>query len=182
MDLGKTSEIVETNDMPRIEVPEDSIYKEGHVEIIASRLLQLGIKKIERAENSFLTYSAHRFSGLTTNSSSQDVPCDNDRDCERLNKQIINSCDDARKICYSMYGTYNQVTNVLNQVVSVLCACIFAGPVKLCALKSFPYTCVFPYQVLSTFSTGSGSVWEAIKTLSSLCRFHTDPRITPKLE
>jgi hypothetical protein len=61
MDLGNTSEDLETNTMPRIEIPEDSscryiglkimiegsfLDKGSHVENIASRLLQLGINKV----------------------------------------------------------------------------------------------------------------------------------------
>lgn len=155
-------------------------------EALATRLIQLGIDKFKQKEKALLDSNwPQRFAqlkdGNVEDSQNHDVPCDSADGCKRLS-QVMNACETARGQCYSIYTTYNQVTNVCNQIISALCACIFVGPAHICALKNFPYTCVFPYQVFSTFATGSSSVWEVIKTLSSLCRFHADPHLLPKIE
>ena len=33
---------------------------------------------------------------------------------------------------------FNSLTHVLNSLISLMCGCLFVGPVHLCVLKSFP--------------------------------------------
>lgn len=110
----------------------------------------------------------------------KDTPCSTQEACDKLSK-AMNACNTARSLADNVYGSYLTATNVMNIMISVLCACIFIGPAHVCALRNFPYTCTFPYQVFGTFMQGSSSVFEVQKSLSSLCRMSTDPNIIPKI-
>lgn len=109
-----------------------------------------------------------------------DTPCSTEESCQKLSK-AMNACNTARSMAADVYSSYLTATNVMNIMISILCACIFVGPAHVCALRNFPYTCTFPYQVFGTFMQGSSSVFEVQKSLSSLCRMSTDPNIIPKI-
>lgn len=170
-----------SGDELNITVHTQGLPEDRELQVMAAGLMLAGTRKIRRLE-ALLPGQPwyHRFQEAAASPETifRDVPCTSTADCDRLNK-LINACSDAKSVAYNIYGTYNQITLVLNQVMAVLCACIFIGPAHICALRRFPYTCVFPYQAFSTFLTGSSSVWEVAKTLTSLCRMHGDPRLIP---
>ncbi|PFH31937.1 putative membrane protein [Besnoitia besnoiti] len=102
------------------------------------------------------------------------VPCRDDASCKKL-EHLVNTCNYARKGAMTASGMFNVITHVLNSVMSVLCGCLFVGPVHLCVLKNFPYTCKLPYPVYSSLFMATSQVWEAVKATTSICRVYGDP-------
>ncbi|XP_026191555.1 uncharacterized protein LOC34622564 [Cyclospora cayetanensis] len=105
---------------------------------------------------------------------SGNVPCRDAASCKKL-EHLVNRCNYIRKGAMVASNLFNAVTHVLNGVMSVLCGCLFVGPVHLCVLKNFPYTCKLPFPVYGSLYMGTAQVWEVVKATSNMCRMYGDP-------
>ncbi|KAI4836548.1 hypothetical protein MKS88_004345 [Plasmodium brasilianum] len=90
-----------------------------------------------------------------------DTPCNTEAECKKL-ENMMNICTYVRGGADFAYDIFLVTTHVVNSMIAVLCACIFIGPVHVCALKNFPYTCKLPYPVFSTLFMATSAVWEVI--------------------
>ncbi|KEP60912.1 UNVERIFIED_CONTAM: membrane protein, putative [Hammondia hammondi] len=143
------------------------------------RMLKQQFHKLRQIEDVYVKPNWSRFQEISAASKAMpiqtgDVPCNSDSSCKRL-EHLVNTCNYARKGAMVASGMFNVVTHVLNTVMSVLCGCLFVGPVHLCVLKNFPYTCKLPYPVYSSLFMATSQVWEAVKATTSLCRVYGDP-------
>ena len=88
-----------------------------------------------------------------------------------------NKCNYARLALQQAYNELNVATHVLGVLVSSLCGCMHSGHVSLCAMRSVPAACNFPYAVYSKAFAGSAQVWEAVKASTQTCIIHGDPSL-----
>ena len=100
--------------------------------------------------------------------------CSSRADCDSLSKKL-NMCSDMRIAALQTYEAVNKMVHALQAVLRLSCACLFEGPVTVCALAGFPYTCsVFygGYQGLFSTSRGlyvlSGALVQTCSALSGL--------------
>ncbi|KOB59195.1 hypothetical protein PFHG_00952 [Plasmodium falciparum HB3] len=85
---------------------------------------------------------------------------------------MMNICTYIRGGADFAYDIFLVTTHVVTTMMAVMCACIFIGPVHICALKNFPYTCKLPYPIFSTLFMATSAVWEVVKAATSLCRVY----------
>lgn len=111
---------------------------------------------------------------------SADTPCNTEAECKKL-QNMLNICTYVRGGADFAYDIFLVTTHVVTTMMAVLCACIFVGPVHVCALKNFPYTCKLPYPVFSTLFMASSAVWEVVKATTSLCRIYGDLSVMSKM-
>ncbi|SCM08546.1 conserved Plasmodium protein, unknown function [Plasmodium chabaudi chabaudi] len=109
-----------------------------------------------------------------------DTPCNTEAECKKL-ENMMNICTYVRSGADFAYDIFLVTTHVVTVMMAVLCACIFIGPVHVCALKNFPYTCKLPYPVFSTLFMATSSVWEVVKASTALCRVYGDLSIMSKM-
>ncbi|KAL8272829.1 hypothetical protein Esti_003216 [Eimeria stiedai] len=79
----------------------------------------------------------HPKSGRKINSSSFTEWRRDAATCKKL-EHLVNRCNYARQGAMFASNLFNTVTHVLNGLISVMCGCLFVGPVHLCVLKNFP--------------------------------------------
>ncbi|SCO93821.1 conserved Plasmodium protein, unknown function [Plasmodium malariae] len=109
-----------------------------------------------------------------------DTPCNTEAECKKL-ENMMNICTYVRGGADFAYDIFLVTTHVVNSMIAVLCACIFIGPVHVCALKNFPYTCKLPYPVFSTLFMATSAVWEVVKAATALCRVYGDLSVMSKM-
>ncbi|SOV17471.1 conserved Plasmodium protein, unknown function [Plasmodium sp. DRC-Itaito] len=109
-----------------------------------------------------------------------DTPCNTEAECKKL-ENMMNICTYIRGGADFAYDIFLVTTHVVTTMMAVMCACIFIGPVHICALKNFPYTCKLPYPIFSTLFMGTSAVWEVVKAATSLCRVYGDLSIMSKM-
>ena len=85
-----------------------------------------------------------------------------------------NKCNYARVAMQQAYDELNVATHVLGVLVSSLCGCLHSGHVSICAMRTVPATCTFPYTVYAKAFAGSAQVWEAVKASTATCIIHGD--------
>ncbi|AFZ80177.1 hypothetical protein BEWA_030300 [Theileria equi strain WA] len=66
-----------------------------------------------------------------------DTPCRTQAGCRRL-EILINLCTYIRGGTQFAYDIFATMVHVLGSMLSVLCGCVFIGPVHICFLKNFP--------------------------------------------
>ncbi|SBS86211.1 conserved Plasmodium protein, unknown function [Plasmodium ovale curtisi] len=98
---------------------------------------------------------------------SADTPCNTEAECKKL-ENMMNICSYVRGGADFAYDIFLVTTHVVTIMMAVMCACIFIGPVHVCALKNFPYTCKLPYPVFSTLFMATS----AVKASTVLCRVY----------
>lgn len=105
-------------------------------------------------------------------------------ECDALAARM-SMCSNVRNSTFQIYQTMSSITNVLSNVMMVMCACVFVGPVHICALSNFPYTCKLtkknlsgemPYGIYGTFINFLDSIWSVVKNLSTICNASLDPK------
>ena len=96
------------------------------------------------------------------------LPCRTQTECDALDFKI-NRCSVIRQEVLNAYTGANVAVNVLANLMSVLCGCIFAGPVKVCVLKAIPYVCGFPFVAYQGMFSLSMSLWAAVTITNNLC-------------
>ncbi|SCP05531.1 conserved Plasmodium protein, unknown function [Plasmodium ovale] len=111
---------------------------------------------------------------------SADTPCNTEAECKKL-ENMMNICSYVRGGADFAYDIFLVTTHVVTIMMAVMCACIFIGPVHVCALKNFPYTCKLPYPVFSTLFMATSAVWEVVKASTVLCRVYGDMSIMSKM-
>ncbi|CAG9473503.1 conserved Plasmodium protein, unknown function [Plasmodium vivax] len=109
-----------------------------------------------------------------------DTPCNTEAECKKL-ENMMNICTYVRGGADFAYDIFLVTTHVVTSMMAVLCACIFIGPVHVCALKNFPYTCKLPYPVFSTLFMATSAVWEVVKAATALCRVYGDLSVMSKM-
>ncbi|CAX64310.1 hypothetical protein CYL21_1919 [Plasmodium falciparum NF54] len=109
-----------------------------------------------------------------------DTPCNTEAECKKL-ENMMNICTYIRGGADFAYDIFLVTTHVVTTMMAVMCACIFIGPVHICALKNFPYTCKLPYPIFSTLFMATSAVWEVVKAATSLCRVYGDLSIMSKM-
>ncbi|CRH01170.1 conserved Plasmodium protein, unknown function [Plasmodium relictum] len=109
-----------------------------------------------------------------------DTPCNTEAECKKL-ENMMNICTYIRGGADFAYDIFLVTTHVVTSMMAVLCACIFIGPVHVCALKNFPYTCKLPYPVFSTLFMATSAVWEVVKATTVLCRVYGDLSVMSKM-
>jgi hypothetical protein len=96
------------------------------------------------------------------------LPCTTQAACDSLDF-LINRCAHLRKASMTAYVGANAVLSVMANLITAGCACMFAGPVNVCVLRGFPYTCVFPYSAYSALYGLSQSLWTAVTKITATC-------------
>ena len=71
------------------------------------------------------------------------MPCRTQAECNALDFSI-NRCSHIRNSAMDAYNKANIAVNVLAQMISAMCGCVFTGPVSLCILAPIPFVCGFP--------------------------------------
>ena len=102
------------------------------------------------------------------------TPCSSPASCA-IASLAANKCNYGRVALQEAYGDLNVATHVLGALVSSLCGCVHVGSSSVCALKSLPPSCTFPYAVYSKAFAGSVQVWEAVKAATNTCNVHRAP-------
>ena len=95
-------------------------------------------------------------------------PCRTQAECDALDFQI-NRCTHIRQETLNAYVGANAAVSVMASLMAVLCGCIFAGPVKVCALKSVPFVCGFPFMAYQGIYGVSMSLWGAVRAVTLIC-------------
>lgn len=85
-----------------------------------------------------------------------------------------NKCNYARIALQQAYNELNVATHVLGVLVSSLCGCLHSGHVSVCAMRSVPQVCTFPYTVYARAFAGSVQAWEVVKASTQTCVLHGD--------
>ena len=85
-----------------------------------------------------------------------------------------NKCNYARVALQHAYSELNVATHALGVLVSSLCGCMHSGHVSVCAMRSVPQICTFPYTAYAKAFAGSAQVWEAVKASTKTCILHGD--------
>lgn len=93
-----------------------------------------------------------------------------------------NKCNYARIALQHAYNELNVATHALGALVSSLCGCMQSGHVSVCAMRSVPQVCTFPYTVYAKAFAGSAQVWEAVKASTKTCVLHGDAAFFPNVE
>ena len=96
------------------------------------------------------------------------VPCSTQAECDSLDYKV-NRCAYIRQNALKAYVGANAAVSVMANLMTVLCGCIFVGPSKICALKSIPYTCGFPFNAYMGLYGVSMSLWAAVTMTSTVC-------------
>jgi hypothetical protein len=88
--------------------------------------------------------------------------------CKELTAKA-NECTQTRIMTLKIYENTNIMLHALQSVLRVSCACLFDGPVTVCALSGFPYTCsIFNAGYRALFST-SQSLYSISGSLVATC-------------
>ncbi|VWU50955.1 conserved protein, unknown function [Hepatocystis sp. ex Piliocolobus tephrosceles] len=142
--------------------------------------------KLKEIETQYITPHLQQYkevadySPLVLNLEKADTPCNTEGECKKL-QNIMNICTYIRGGADFAYDIFLVTTHVVTIMMAVMCACIFIGPVHVCALKNFPYTCKLPYPVFSTLFMGTSAIWEVVKSASSICKIYGDLSILSKM-
>ena len=102
------------------------------------------------------------------------TPCSSPASCA-IASLAANKCNYGRVALQQAYSDLNVATHVLGALVSSLCGCVHVGSSSVCALKSLPPSCTFPYTVYSKAFAGSVQIWEAVKAATNTCNVHRAP-------
>ncbi|CRG94951.1 conserved Plasmodium protein, unknown function [Plasmodium gallinaceum] len=141
--------------------------------------------KLKEIEAQYVTPNFEQFKQVTElkpeiSDLRADTPCSTDAECKKL-ENMMNICTYIRGGADFAYDIFLVTTHVVTSMMAVLCACIFIGPVHICALKNFPYTCKLPYPVFSTLFMATSAVWEVVKATTALCRVYGDLSVMSKM-
>ncbi|GAW82334.1 hypothetical protein, conserved [Plasmodium gonderi] len=141
--------------------------------------------KLKEIEAEYITPNFDQYKQVTELKSellalNADTPCNSESECKKL-ENMMNICTYVRGGADFAYDIFLVTTHVVTSMMAVLCACIFIGPVHVCALKNFPYTCKLPYPVFSTLFMATSAVWEVVKAATALCRVYGDLSIMSKM-
>jgi hypothetical protein len=115
------------------------------------------------------TIKEHKvIANLTTAGGPPGTACVSVRECIDLSNRL-NTCSDTRIMALKIYETVNKMVHAFQAVLRLSCACVFEGPVTVCALSGFPYTCsIFFNGYRGLFST-SRSMYTLSGTLVQTC-------------
>lgn len=145
---------------------------------IVVKLIKNEFAKFEKIQKKYLEPNIERFTQIKAIADSfgknTDTPCKTEAGCRRL-EMLINMCTYIRGGTQFAYDIFATMVHVLGSMLSVLCGCVFIGPIHVCFLKNFPYTCRIPYPVFTSLFQGTTSVWQLVKTTTSICRIYADP-------
>ena len=125
-------------------------------------------KNLERANGLAAVQTPAMLTESGSAKASTNLPCTTQASCA-MRSMEINKCNYARVAMQQTYNELNVATHVLGELVSSLCACVQAGHVVKCALRSSPAACAFPYTVYSKAFGASSQVWEAVKASTQAC-------------
>lgn len=142
--------------------------------------------KLKEVETQFVTPNLDQYKQITElkpeiTELNADTPCNSEAECRKL-EHMMNICTYVRGGADFAYDIFLVTTHVVTTMMAVMCACIFIGPVHVCALKNFPYTCKLPYPVFSTLFMATSAVWEVVKATTALCRVYGDLSIMSKMK
>lgn len=98
------------------------------------------------------------------------LPCRTQAECDAL-EFPINRCSHIRNSAMDAYNKANVAVNVLAQLISTMCGCVFTGPVSLCILAPIPYVCGFPFEAYRGLFGLSMALWSAVKATTGACSF-----------
>jgi hypothetical protein len=80
-----------------------------------------------------------------------------------------NECTETRIMTLKIYENTNIMLHALQTVLRVSCACLFDGPVTVCALSGFPYTCSIFYGGYRALFSTSQSLYSISGSLVTTC-------------
>lgn len=96
------------------------------------------------------------------------MPCRTQAECDALDFSI-NRCSKIRNAAMDAYNKANTAVNVLAQMISTMCGCVFTGPVSLCILAPIPYVCGFPFEAYRGLFGLSMALWSAVTATTGAC-------------
>ena len=99
---------------------------------------------------------------------SDGTPCATTAACLAL-EQSLNFCSSTRQMMLTVYESLNRIVGSLASTLQVSCVCVFQGPVSVCALARFPYTCASWFQIYRSAFMYSLGVWNGAVAFTSKC-------------
>lgn len=94
--------------------------------------------------------------------------CRSVTECKELSNKL-NTCSDIRIMALKIYETVNKMVHAFQAVLRLTCACVFEGPVTVCALSGFPYTCSIFFNGYRGLFSSSRSLYTLSGTLVQTC-------------
>ncbi|CDR95698.1 membrane protein, putative [Babesia bigemina] len=141
-------------------------------------LIKEQFRALDEVHSTYVKPHLTRFSQIRELSKQEsiytDTPCSTQAGCDRL-EMLVNLCSAIRGGSHLAYEIFVIMVHVLATMMAVLCGCLFTGPVRICFLQNFPYTCRIPYPVFSGLFQATTSVWQVVKVVTNICRIYGDP-------
>jgi hypothetical protein len=155
---------------------EDAKEKFSHFNEFIDKVLSRSREENERIVNEISSITASSFARKQPGSvsphqpppSQPGLPCSTQAECTSMLYRI-NRCSHIRKGAADAYAGANAAVNVMANLISVLCGCIFAGPLRICVLRGIPYTCGFPFMAYVGLYGVSSALWSAVTKTSVVC-------------
>jgi hypothetical protein len=99
---------------------------------------------------------------------SDKTPCSSAEACAALERDL-NACTGVRQSLLESYESSNKIVGALASVLRLSCACIFEGPVTVCALSGFFYTCSAWFSMYRGIFSMNTALWMGGVTQGQAC-------------
>ncbi len=119
-------------------------------------------------------FAATQEADATTSFAKQDssgasvLPCETQQECNALEEKL-NKCTTTKESILETYEAVNQIVGSLAMILKGSCLCAFQGPLTVCGLAGFPYTCSAWFQMYRGVFMMSMGIWNSGVSVSQTC-------------
>jgi len=103
-----------------------------------------------------------------TQTVSDNTPCSTAAACADLERDL-NFCSSTREMMLTVYESINKIVGSLAFSLQISCLCVFKGPVTVCALARFPYTCAAWFQIYRSAFMFALGIWNGAEKFTAQC-------------